>query len=263
MKSFCFTVDDNIRFLKELTETPRGSLFDHPYLAMYRRLHDAYGIAVQLNLFYELEDFDLSHMTDRYRTEWEQNASWLRLSFHSRMENKRPYEQADYSTVLKDCRAVQSEILRFAGDDSLAKTTTVHYCLTTEEGTKALYDCGVRGLLGLYGTDEAPRSSYQIDEKEAERLRHGHMVWRDGIAHAGINLIVNTCDRETCLARLSALVERPFVSLMIHEQYFYEDYPCYQPDFEEKLCACFALLKRHGFESVFLEDAIERIPHAD
>ena len=30
MKTYCFTVDDNIRFLKELTENGSASLFDHP-----------------------------------------------------------------------------------------------------------------------------------------------------------------------------------------------------------------------------------------
>ena len=35
MKEFCFTVDDNIRFLKELSEGNERSLFSHPYPAMY------------------------------------------------------------------------------------------------------------------------------------------------------------------------------------------------------------------------------------
>ena len=53
MKTFCFTVDDN--FLKELTEGNYNSIFDHPYLALYRRLHERYGLKVQLNLFYRTE----------------------------------------------------------------------------------------------------------------------------------------------------------------------------------------------------------------
>ena len=69
MKTFCFTVDDNIRFFQELTETPRLSLFDHPYLAMYRRLHEKHGLKVQLNLFYRAGDFDLSQFSDCYRAQ--------------------------------------------------------------------------------------------------------------------------------------------------------------------------------------------------
>ena len=43
---FCFTVDDNIRFLKEITENRYQSIFDHPYLAMYRRLHEEFDLKV-------------------------------------------------------------------------------------------------------------------------------------------------------------------------------------------------------------------------
>ena len=77
MKSFCFTVDDNIRFLKELSSGSEQSLFAHPYPALYKRLHERYGLKVQLNLFYEMPGFDLSRMTDRFRKEWEENADWL------------------------------------------------------------------------------------------------------------------------------------------------------------------------------------------
>jgi hypothetical protein len=91
MKSFCFTVDDNIRFLKELSFGEYGSMFEHPYLAMWKRFHERFGLCVQLNLFYECDGFDLSQMSEKYRDEWESNSDWLKLSFHSRLENERPY----------------------------------------------------------------------------------------------------------------------------------------------------------------------------
>ena len=65
MKTFCFTVDDNIRFLKDLTEQKYTSIFDHPYLAMYKRLHDAFGLKVQLNLFYQTEGYQSCHFEER------------------------------------------------------------------------------------------------------------------------------------------------------------------------------------------------------
>ena len=51
MRSFSFTVDDNIIFLKDITEMGCESIFDHPYLAMYKRLHEKYDLKIQLNLF--------------------------------------------------------------------------------------------------------------------------------------------------------------------------------------------------------------------
>ena len=59
MKTFCFTVDDNIRFFKEITEQGLGSIFEHPYLAMLRRLHERFGVKIQLNLFFKMEGFGL------------------------------------------------------------------------------------------------------------------------------------------------------------------------------------------------------------
>lgn len=253
-KRFCYTVDDNIRFLKELTEGEYSSLFDHPYLAMYRRLHEKYGLRVQLNLFYLCPGFDLSRMTDRYRKEWEEHSHWLKLSFHSKLENSRPYENSGYDEVYADCAAVHREILRFAGKRSLASSTTVHYCLATAEGLRALYDNGVRGLLGLYGAEQKPNRSYQSTESECARLRAGETVTSSGIAYGGIDVILNAYDIASILTRLTAISDRPLVKVMIHEQYFYPDYPRYQAEFEEKLDATFSCLVAEGYKSCFFEE---------
>ena len=251
---FCYTVDDNIRFLKEINESGYGSIFDHPYLQMYKRLHEKYGLRVQLNLFYQCPGFDLSQMTDRYRDEWAANTDWLRLSFHSRLENPRPYENAGYDEVFSDCQSVHREILRFAGEGSLAATTTVHFCLATGEGIAALWDNGVRGLLGLYGENQQPNRSYQSTVEECARLRAGETVMTDGIAYAGIDIILNCFDTEEILRQLGLLSERSLIKVMIHEQYFYPDYKRYQPEFEQKLDATFSYLLKNGYQSCFFEE---------
>ena len=256
MKAFCFTVDDNIRFLKELTESGAESIFDHPYPAMYRRLHDDFGVSVQLNLFYELGDFDLSMVTDAFKSEWEENSDWLKLSFHSRLENEKPYVASGYDEVFCDCQNVHREILRFASPSSLATTTTVHYCRATSEGLGALYDNGVRGLLGLYGTDEAPRSSYQSTEDEDIVIRNGGIAERDGMSYAGIDIVMNDCTIDEILERLRSLSRRSFIKVMIHEQYFYPDYVRYQKNFEDKLREAFTYLKSQGYESCFFQNLI-------
>ena len=87
MKTFCFTVDDNIRFLRELTCGGYQELFEHPYLAMYKRLHEHFDMKLQLNVFYRDEKFDLSQMSDAFKAQWQQASGWLKLSFHSEIEN--------------------------------------------------------------------------------------------------------------------------------------------------------------------------------
>lgn len=255
-KKFCFTVDDNIRFLKELNEGSYPDIFSHPYLRMYRRLHEKYALKVQLNLFYESGDFDLSKMTDKYRSEWLENSDWLKLSFHSRLENVKPYQSSGYGEVFEDCQNVHREVLRFASLPSLAKTTTVHYCLATSEGLSALKDNGVCGLLGLYGTPESPRSSYQSTPEEDILLRGGQAISSGGMMYSAIDIILNCHNESEILRRLDGLSQRDLIKVMIHEQYFYPDYPSYQPNFEEKLNITFSYLKEKGYGSIFFEDLL-------
>ena len=256
IKHFCFTVDDNIRFLKELTEGEYGSMFEHPYLAMYRRLHDEFGLKIQLNLFFRTDGFDLSMMSAAYYEEWRKNSDWLKLSFHSECENVKPYENSGYEEVLGDCEKVHEQILRFASPEALAKTTTVHYCLLTEEGLRALEDNRVLGLLGLFGNAAAPRTSYGIEETRAERVRRGEIVKIGTLSFAAIDIVMNRFSTEDILKQLSRMRQREGIRVMIHEQYFYEDYPRYQPEFEEKLRSVFSYLSENGYKSCFYEDLI-------
>lgn len=255
-KHFCFTIDDNIRFMKELTENESESIFDHPYTAMLRRLHEKFDLKIQLNLFYMMDGFDLTQMSDKYASEWRENSDWLKLSFHSHLENVRPYESSGYDEVFEHCRAVNQEIIRFSSPKTLAKTTTVHYCRTTPEGFKALADNGIKGLLGLFGTNENPRTSYSLDEEYASRVRNGEIVTYQGVAFASLDMIINDMKMEEIAPRAAELLSRDTLRVMIHEQFFYEDYKNYQPDFEEKLTVIFNILRDNGYRCVFFEDLL-------
>ena len=87
-------------------------------------------------------------------------------------------------------------------------------------------------------------------------LREGKILEIDGIHHAGIDIVLNNFDADGILAQLPALAARESLRVMIHEQYFYENYERYQPDFEEKLCKTFAALISAGRESRFFEELI-------
>ncbi|MBQ8294826.1 MAG: hypothetical protein IJX87_00170 [Clostridia bacterium] len=257
-KYFIFTIDDNIRFFRELTEGNGERLFSHPYLALLKNLHGRWGVKVQLNCFLEdMDGFHLSQMPKRYQAEWAENADWLKLSFHSKKEFPiEPYKQADYTQMYDDCAAVHEEIKRFAGENSLAKTTTVHFCLATEGGVKALKDCKMKGLLGLYGTDEEPQESYVCSLRESEKIRKGEIVEKDGIQYAAIDVILNLHEPTEIVELLEKLQGRERVEIMIHEQYFYADYPYYQENFQEKLEAAVGYLTENGYKSMFFEELL-------
>ena len=255
-KVFVFTIDDNIRFFRELSENNSRSLFMHPYLKMLKEFNEQYGVKIQLNLFYQDTAFNLSSFSEQYRKEWKDNADWLKMSFHSKLENPYPYESAAYEQVYNECNAVQSEILRFAGSESLAATTTIHCTKITAEGLNALKNLGVKGLLGLYGNSAMPKKSYLTSEADSERIRAGEIVSVDKIAYAGIDVILNCFSCDGNLRQLQNLKDRDVVKIMIHEQYFYEDYAQYQADFRKKLEQAFEFLIEKGFVSCFFEELL-------
>lgn len=112
------------------------------------------------------------------------------------------------------------------------------------------------GLLGLFGDESHPRTSYGLDETNAARLRNGATVAKESIAFAAIDIVMNLFSKGEILAKLKALSDRDAIRVMIHEQYFYPDYPAYQPDFEEKIDAAFSYLTSLGYESAFFEEQL-------
>ncbi|MGI6335677.1 MAG: hypothetical protein ACOXZM_01235 [Eubacteriales bacterium] len=86
--------------------------------------------------------------------------------------------------------------------------------------------------------------------------------WRD--AETGLifkrncdTLVINSRSWDGCRAVLDAHRDDEYMGLAIHEQYFYEDYAAYQPDYAEKLYATARYLKDAGFRFVFLQELIE------
>ena len=254
---FCFTIDDNIRFLRSLTENKPASIFDNDYLSMLLRLRLKYGLKIQLNLFFaDGAGFDLSRMTDRYAGEFAESSNWLKFSFHSYKESFRPYEFSAEKEVYDDMMKVNSEITRFSCEKSLGKTTTIHYCLLTEGGIEATKKAGYRGLLGLFGDDGKPRFSYLLGIDESARARRGEIVDSRSLKIGSIDAVLNTFSLAGAVERVKELIGREHIRVMIHEQYFYPDYERYQPDFEAKLDRVFAVLKQAGYESKFFEETI-------
>ncbi|NLD88439.1 MAG: hypothetical protein GX633_09325, partial [Clostridiales bacterium] len=144
-RGYRLSVDDNIWFLRNIANHPEyTSLFDDPYLALYKDIHDRYGTKVHMNIYYETDGFNLTMMPDRFKDEWEANSNWLRLSFHAKADTPNwPYIDAPYEKVNEDYNQVVREIKRFAGESVLGPVTTIHFAEATKEGVRALRDNGI------------------------------------------------------------------------------------------------------------------------
>ncbi len=277
LMKFRVSSDDNIRFLQDLTFGNFSSIFDHPYLAVYKKAHDLYGAVAHLNLFYAFDDrarslfsdvppyFDLSMMTDRYKAEFQANAHWLKLAFHAKSEfPDKPYLHADGDTVREDCIAICREICRFAGKECLSDSTTVHWGEANRDGVRALRGLGMRSLTGYFELDEAgqPLVSYYADIDTTQHVgsRDFWMDTNEAMTFGRIDRVLNIGSLEENRSAVLAAAEDPhrggFVSLMIHEQYFYKDYVNYLADFEARVLESCRLLYERGYQGRLISDVL-------
>ena len=269
-KKFRISVDDNIRFLQDLTYGNFPSIFDHPYLAVYKKAHDLYGAVIHLNLFYAFDDqaralfadnppyFDLSMMTDRYKAEFQANAHWLKLAFHSKSEYpNKPYLNTDAEIIRQDCLDVYRQICRFAGSECISNSTTIHWGEMTRESVQALRALGLRSLMGFFelsATGE-PMVSYYVDIDTLLHIgkRDFWMDTKEDMIFGRIDKILNLGTLEENRQAVLDIANDPhrggFVSLMIHEQYFYKDYVNHLADFEARVLEACGLLYEKGYRS--------------
>ena len=276
-KHFRISSDDNIRFLQELNDGDYASIFDHPYLAVYKKAHDLFGAKVHLNLFYEFDDraracfsdapayFNLSMMTDRFKEEFRRNSDWLKLAFHSNSEfPDAPYRSATAQKITEDCIRVLREIIRFAGEECISNSTTVHWGEANPECVRALRALGFRSLTGYFvlRKNGVPSVSYYAPPTLVEHVdtRDFWVDTEEDMIFGKIDRVLNTGPLDSIMADIAAVTEDPhrggFVSVMIHEQYFYKGYKNYLPDFESRVLNPVRYLFEHGYTSTHVSDAV-------
>ena len=96
-KRYNFYIDDHIFTFTDLAKERPARAFDHFYLKQLKELNRKYGLKVILNSFYrnDHEGFLLKDMPDIWKSEFEDNAHWLKFSLHSYSEfPDRPYADA-------------------------------------------------------------------------------------------------------------------------------------------------------------------------
>lgn len=183
MHYYFFYVDDNIWFLRDLAREQPSSLFDHPYLMLYKEMHQKYGAKVQLNIFYETHPhsdplglagaFSLKDMPDCYKDEWKANSDWLKLAFHAKAEfPDYPFINITYDEMKFEFCRVRDAILRFAGKDTFAVSHMVpHWNCASLGGCKALADLGVKSMVATRGEILPPESDLSsLSDSHYKRL---------------------------------------------------------------------------------------------
>jgi hypothetical protein len=279
MKRFRLSSDDNILFLQDINKNKDtySTIFENPYLATYKRAHDEFGAKVHLNLFYEFipdgryfsserEYFNLSMMTDKFRREFSANSDWLKLAFHANAEfPDKPYKDAAPEKLREDYLKVCREIERFAGRECISNTTTLHWGEATAEGVRELRRLGLRSLTGYFkkSNEGIPRVSYYFDADRLDLVADRDYYYDEytDMNFVQIDIVLNEKTYEYNIEALENVIKDPkrggFISMMIHEQYFYSDYKRHLPDFEKRVLDACKLLKENGYTGTHLKELIK------
>jgi hypothetical protein len=260
------SIDDNIWFLRDIQQNKDvyKSLFENPYLGFLKEVNAQYGTKIHLNIFYQTDGFNLSQLTDQFKTEWKENSNWLRLSFHALGEfPDMPYVNAGYDEVKKDCDLIIGEIKRFAGEEVLGSVTTIHWGEATAEGSRAMRDAGYTGQLGYFNVDDDQYSaSYYLTPDQRRNIKK-RFVWRDtsqDITFVRASIVIDKKEVDQIAPHLesheAAGTKPPFLDLLVHEQYFYPFYEAYEPDYRERILTAVKWAADNGYTPAFLTESI-------
>ncbi len=264
-----FAIDDNSFFLRDIWRERYPSLFDCFYLDMLRGLHKKYGTKFVLNIYFTTADeFDLTKFPDRYRSEWRDNAGWLKLAFHAHAnEPANPYIDAPPEQLIADFDKVREQILRFAGEETYSPTTIVHWGMVRPSAWKPLAERGVKTLSGYFEKrGEQWLVNYKMDAVRSEYLsRHDALKdFPSGILFSNIDMVCNTVPLDRIVPRLEEIAQSPdqaeILDLMTHEQYFWPFYSAYLADHPQRIETAIRWATDRGYEPVFLHEGFLGLP---
>ncbi len=265
-----FEVDDNSFFTRDIHQKNYKSIFDSPYLGMFRDFHKKYGAKIVLNLFYSTpkEDFNLSQLSDKYQSEWQDNACWLKLAFHARNEfPNHPFLVRTPEQIRGDIDLIEGEIKRFAGGKVYTRTALLHWGTIHPQCLQVFLGKGWRTLSGscwpLRGKPgSANLGQYQVPEC-AMRYLDEHDAWynfENGLLFSKIDLCCNRVPLKDTLPTLQQAYDNPntreVMDLATHEQYFWPFYKNYLPDHANRLDQTFRFVTEHGYKAIFPEEDV-------
>ena len=197
-------------------------------------------------------------MTDRYRDEFLANHDWLHLAFHADFEFPDwPYTETTYAKLKYDYDSINREVKRFAGYE-LERCTTIHFGSGNRQAVRAIRAEGVRTLMGyMEVVDGKSHVSYYLSPEEVAKVNE-FGFWKDhgeDMIFGRIDCVMNLYDCKGIVARMDECLERfpknGYIEIMIHEQYFYEDYQAYMPDYREKVLTGVKYCVEHGYRPMF------------
>ncbi|MDD4019647.1 MAG: twin-arginine translocation signal domain-containing protein [Kiritimatiellae bacterium] len=259
-------IDDHSFSFRDIARQRYKSIFDCFYLGKLRDLNRNFGVKINLNCFNTTpeRDFSLSMFPDTYKSEFEDNAHWLRLAFHSENEFPDiPYLNATPEKLAADFDLVAGELKRIAGSAYTAGLQ-IHWADVPPDCYQVLADRGVK-MLPTRGrkpdAKERKICDYHLPDAILEYLcdHQGWMHFESGL----IFYSAATGTRESIpldktvpslLERIQNPAKNHLLNIAGHEQYWWPFYKNFVPNLYERYAAAFRFVLDRGYRPIWIED---------
>lgn len=157
--------DDVEICLRNLASNPFESVWDEPFFAMLKALHDKYDAIFSL---YVWKATALADISDMYAAEFKEASNWLKFGFHATGSGS--METTSYQDAKNQYNAFIHDIFRICGGvNSVDRIPRLNYFAGSLEACKGLRDADC-GCIGFLGADDN-RSAYYLDESQLIYLR--------------------------------------------------------------------------------------------
>ncbi len=269
-KRYKFQIDDNSFFLRDIQKHEYKDIFECFYLKGLKALHRQYGTRFVLNCFYTTpeRDFNMTMMSDRYKSQWEDNADWLRLAFHAENEfPDEPYKNATPEKLAADFDLTAREIKRFAGR-AYSPPGIIHWGTIRPEAYKTLWERGSRCLSGYFNRvgNKSWIVAFQLPDKVCEYMENheGWMHFESGLTFSRLEIVCNSTPLEQIVPTLQRSIDNPataeVLDFLTHEQYFWSSYKNYIPEHFARLDAAIRFAVERDYKPVWHNNGFFSIP---
>ena len=260
-------IDDHSFCFRDILQKKYKSLFDCFYFNRLRELHRRYKTKIVLNCFNSTpeRDFTLSMFPDRYKGEFEDNADWLRVAFHS--ENEFPgevYRNAPPEKLAADFDLTAAQLKRIAGK-AYTSGLQIHFAMVRPDAYKVLAERGVKIL--PTGGNKNPSSGdkfcdFMLPNRITAYIREnqGWMEPETGIVfyNGGLGTTCEWLPVSQTESVHHKKLDNPKQNLLVHvaghEQYWWPFYRNYFKDIFERWDNALRHVTEHGYKPILIDD---------
>lgn len=168
-KEMHVSFDDVIDVFIDLTKHAEeyDSIFDNEFLAWLRELHENWGMKAACYVFYQEGSFSLADCPKKFRSEFAENAEWLKFGFHS-LDGTMAYGNSD-SSLAEDYQKTMECLIQIVGKEAITDVIRLHCFAGTRQEIEGLMSNPEVPVKALLCADDR-RGSYYLTQAENDYI---------------------------------------------------------------------------------------------